>query len=88
MSLKYIWVRFIREAIGSATCFSKNEITSAFSLLSPRENDVADLLCQGKSYKEIAEILYVSLSTVQTHVKNIYRKSEVSSKEALILKQR
>ncbi len=71
----------------SATCFIENEITTVFSLLSPRENDVADLLCKGKRYKEIADILYISLSTVQSHVKNIYRKAEVSSKEALILKK-
>ncbi len=71
----------------SATCFCKNEFKSSFSHLSPRETDVADLLCQGKSYKEIADLLYVSLSTVQTHVKNIYRKTKVNSKEALILKQ-
>lgn len=71
----------------SATCFIENEFISGFPHLSPRETDVADLLCLGKSYKEIADILYISLSTVQTHVKNIYRKTKVNSKEALILKQ-
>lgn len=73
----------------SAACFSenKNELYSIFPYLSPRETDVANLLCQGKSYKEIAGILFISLSTIQTHVKNIYRKTEVNSKEALILKR-
>ncbi len=54
--------------------------------LSPRERDVASLLCKGKSYKEVAEILHISLSTVQSHIKNVYRKIDVNTKESLILK--
>ena len=42
------------------------------------------LLGDGVSYKDIDETLCVSLSTVQTHVKSIYRKTRVNSKYGII----
>lgn len=53
--------------------------------LSRRETEVAALLRQGKSYREIADTLFISLATVQTHVTRIYRKAGVNKKEDLIL---
>ena len=53
-------------------------------LLSSRECDVINLLAQGKSYKEIANTLFISTETVRRHLANIYRKLNVKSKiEAL-----
>ena len=52
--------------------------------LTPREEEVARLLGEGASYKDVAEVLCVTLSTVQTHVKSIYRKTRVNSKYDLI----
>jgi DNA-binding NarL/FixJ family response regulator len=52
--------------------------------LSQRENEVLNLLSQGKSYASIAEELFLSVNTIKTHVKNIYEKLQVSSKEELI----
>lgn len=48
--------------------------------LSARESDVLKLLALGKRYDEAAAELGVELSTVQTHVKSIYRKLHVNSK--------
>ncbi len=48
-------------------------------VLSPRENDVLDLLAKGYSSKQIAETLFVSLNTVQTHRLHIFRKLGVHS---------
>jgi DNA-binding CsgD family transcriptional regulator len=48
--------------------------------LSPRELEVASLITEGRSYKEAADKLCVSLATVQSHIKSIYRKTGVSSK--------
>ncbi len=42
--------------------------------LSPRENEIAQLISQGKSYKEIAHQLSISLDTVKSHLKNIKKK--------------
>lgn len=51
--------------------------------LSAREREVASLLAEGASYKDIGERLFVSMSTVQTHVTRVYAKLGVSSKVEL-----
>lgn len=54
------------------------------SPLSEREREVLALLCQGRSYSDIARALYVSQETVHFHIKNIYRKLQVHSKSAAV----
>ena len=54
--------------------------------LSNREQEVVKLLREGKSNKQIAASLAISLSTVEFHLKNIYAKQQVSSRTELILK--
>jgi DNA-binding NarL/FixJ family response regulator len=47
--------------------------------LSKRETEVLELLADGLSYKLIADKLYLSFNTVNSHVKKIYEKLHVSS---------
>lgn len=47
--------------------------------LSDREKQIVKLMINGDSNKEIAAKLFISLSTVETHRKNIYRKTETHS---------
>ena len=54
------------------------------TLLTPRELDVLRLLAQGCTYYQAAQALGVSPHTVQTHVKNIYRKLGVHSARAAV----
>src|SRR5262245_24563923 len=54
--------------------------TDGRDLLTPREHEILSLLVGGHSYAAVGSGLAISLSTVQTHVKNIYRKLDVSSK--------
>jgi DNA-binding NarL/FixJ family response regulator len=56
--------------------FSPNKIEHT---LSKREKDVLELLAQGLSYKMIADKLFLSFNTVNSHVKRIYEKLHVSS---------
>lgn len=49
------------------------------SPLSQREQDVLQLLAEGNSYKMIADKLFLSFHTVNTHAKHIYEKLHVSS---------
>lgn len=51
--------------------------------LSPRETEVALLWAEGKSTKAVARELDISPATVTTHVRNIYRKLEFSSRPEL-----
>ena len=52
--------------------------------LSPRENEILVLLAQGRSAPFIAEELFVSTNTVKTHIRRIYTKMGVHSKEELL----
>lgn len=54
--------------------------------LSPREFEVASLLCSGRTNQEIAEYLKVKPSTVKTHVKSILIKTRTRNKIAFVLK--
>jgi DNA-binding NarL/FixJ family response regulator len=47
--------------------------------LSKRERDVLQLLVQGKSYKIIADELFISYETVHSHIRKIYQKLQVKS---------
>ncbi|MCB9316257.1 MAG: response regulator transcription factor [Lewinellaceae bacterium] len=49
-----------------------------------RELDVLGLMAEGKTNKQIAEALFVSLHTVETHIKNMYSKCDASNKVELI----
>ena len=48
--------------------------------LTPREEEILDLLVQGHRYREIAEALFISLDTVRTHVRHVYEKMHVRSR--------
>ena len=53
-------------------------------LLSPREHDVLSLIARGFSYTEIARLQGLSVNTVQTHIKNLYSKLSVHSKNEAV----
>lgn len=48
--------------------------------LSNREQEVLELIGRGFSYSEIAEVKSITIHTVQSHVKNLYKKLEVNSR--------
>jgi DNA-binding NarL/FixJ family response regulator len=54
--------------------------------LSPREQEVLDLLARGYLYKEIAERLNISVPTVNTYVRRIYEKLHVRSRAQAVAK--
>ncbi|MFM9028331.1 MAG: response regulator [Bacteroidota bacterium] len=51
--------------------------------LTPREKDITMDVINGLSYKMIAEKNHISIETVRSHIKNIYRKLKVNSRSQL-----
>lgn len=51
------------------------EGSDAFSLLSLREREVLQLLAEGNSVRQIADLLHLSVKTVETHRQNVMRKT-------------
>jgi two-component system nitrate/nitrite response regulator NarL len=61
-------------------------ITNLISTLTPRENEILELLAEGQSNKLIAKNLGISDGTVKLHVKSILRKLEIHSRvEAAVI---
>ncbi|GGO84286.1 LuxR family transcriptional regulator [Marinobacterium nitratireducens] len=59
-----------------------------FEQLTRRERDVLALVIEGRGNQEIAEALYVGVSTVKTHINNIFKKLDVASRDDAILRAR
>ncbi len=56
---------------------------SVLRVLSGRELEIANTLIKGLSYKEAANELYLSIDTIRTYVKRIYKKLNVNSRSEL-----
>ena len=62
----------------------KSNQDDLYSRLSNREREVFQMIAEGRSTREISEILYVSPSTVKTHRANIMEKLEMDNLSQLI----
>lgn len=62
--------------------------TSLVELLTPREQEVMQLVMDGISNREIAELLFLTKGTVKTYVTRIYRKLNVRSRVQAIARAR
>ena len=51
--------------------------------LTEREREVMRLIARGYAYKEVAKELYISIKTVETHMSNVLRKLQLSSRHEL-----
>jgi len=56
------------------------ERTLPLNGLTPREKEILILIAQGNTNKEIAKELFVSVKTVETHRRNIYRKLKIHNR--------
>ncbi len=53
-------------------------------LLTPREQEIAAFVLQGRSNKAIADSLCIALPTVKTHLHNIYEKLNIKGRMELV----
>jgi len=87
--LKPIVLDELKETISRLS--SQNIIGQRFNsdithTLSPRELEILELLAKGQTSKEIAEKLFISKTTVDTHRRNLLEKTECRSTSELLLK--
>jgi len=52
--------------------------------LSPREREVLELLARGYLYKDIADLLHISVPTVNTHIRRIYEELHIRSRSQAV----
>ncbi len=60
-------------------------ITDRYDSLSDREREIFQLIAEGRANKEIAELLHVSLSTVETHRSHVMEKLDLHSAAEVVL---
>ena len=73
---------YLSPAISGAIREFVSELPEAASVtveLTAREREVIQLIAEGKSTKEIADILHVSVKTIETHRQNVMKKLRISS---------
>jgi DNA-binding NarL/FixJ family response regulator len=71
---------FVLDAFASV---SAKDIDPELDLLSGREREVLQLIARGYTYKEIAEELFISVKTVESHVSAVLRKLQLSNRHEL-----
>jgi two-component system response regulator NreC len=63
----------------------ERKVEDSYDLLTTREREILQLLAEGKGNKEVANLLNLSLYTVETHRSNIFQKLNLHSSAELIL---
>jgi two-component system, NarL family, response regulator NreC len=60
-------------------------VEDSYDLLTLREKEILQLLVTGKTNKEVADTLHVSVATIETHRNNVFQKLHVHNLPELIL---
>ncbi len=82
--VKLGYIHLSDEASRALSEFKKRIFEYPEIKLSAREKEIVALMMKGNTNREIAEKLFISESTVETHRKNIYRKTDAHSLPKLI----
>lgn len=73
--------------LGNVVFFLSKKRKSNASLLleklTPQEQKIAHLILENKTNKEIASELFVSVSTIKTHINNLYKKLDIASRDEM-----
>jgi DNA-binding CsgD family transcriptional regulator len=66
-------------------CVSDNDAhLPAWDVLSRREQEIAELVSQGLTNKQIAERAFISENTVKQHLKRVFNKTDVRNRAELM----
>ncbi|EAB6691109.1 LuxR family transcriptional regulator [Salmonella enterica] len=78
----------VQPLLGLAIHDSLQEDNNLTSILTAKEREIVGMVCEGASNKLIARQLNISLSTVKTHLRNIFAKTEVINRTELVSRTR
>ncbi|ACH52801.1 LysR-family transcriptional regulator [Salmonella enterica subsp. enterica serovar Agona str. 22.H.04] len=78
----------VQPLLGLAIHDFLQEDNNLTSILTAKEREIVGMVCEGASNKLIARQLNISLSTVKTHLRNIFAKTEVINRTELVSRTR
>jgi len=82
----YMSPSIAREIINHFTSSSSPKLEVKSEILTKRQIEILELLVEGSSYNSVAEQLHISIETVKSHIKNIYRDLNVNNKAGAVAK--
>ena len=85
LSLSSRFFEYFQQSFREETAKQESEEENLLSYLTQREEEVLELLTQGITYKGVANKLFISETTVKTHVNNIFQKLQVNDRTQAVL---
>ncbi|HZO67034.1 MAG TPA: AAA family ATPase [Kribbellaceae bacterium] len=79
------WAERARSELAATGETARRREPSAIGELTPQERNVARLVTRGLSNRQIAEQLFLSPNTIETHLRHIFQKADVTSRTQLAL---
>ena len=77
-------LQYFQKSFKEETTTNTNQ-ENLLQYLTQREEEVLELLTQGVTYKGVAQQLFISETTVKTHVNNIFQKLQVNDRTQAVL---
>ena len=74
----------LKSSFSSSSISYESTYQKLHTKLSKREVEIAFHLVNGKSYKEISEICFISLATVKSHISNIFQKLNIKKRAEIV----
>ncbi len=85
LALSSKFFEYFQQSFKEETSKQESEEENLLSYLTQREEEVLELLTQGITYKGVANKLFISETTVKTHVNNIFQKLQVNDRTQAVL---
>ena len=85
LALSSRFFEYFQQTFKEESAKQESEEENLLSYLTQREEEVLELLTQGITYKGVANKLFISETTVKTHVNNIFQKLQVNDRTQAVL---
>ena len=84
--VQYVIKKYNSDLLSGRSAEDQNELDNYFNEagISAREKEIITLIMKGYSNQKISDLLFISLSTVKTHIRNIFQKLNVKSRFEII----